>query len=85
MNFDRLEQTVSAGMFTNIEIPLYQDKMLPIPIEMEVSAARPAEVIVEYWVTWFYYETGYNAATDGTTSGYKGSARTKRTQTFRFN
>lgn len=85
MNFDRLEQTVSAGMFTNIEIPLYQDKMLPIPIEMEVSAARPSEVVVEYWVTWFYYETGYNAATDGTTSGYKGSARTKRTQTFRFN
>lgn len=84
-NFDRLDQMLSAGFFTNYEIPLYMDEFAPVPISFTMTPSNNIEVVVEYWVTWFYYDTFYSATTDGTTSGYRGSARTKRTETYRFN
>jgi len=84
-DFDRMDQVITAGIFTNEELMLFQHPHGGAPINFSIGGTDNVEVIVEYWVTWFYYNTGYNATTDSTTNGYKGSARTKRTQTFRFN
>lgn len=84
-DFDRMDQVVAAGLFTNEELLLYQHQHGGAPVNFTIGGADNIEIIVDYWVTWFYYDTGYNATADSTTNGYKGSARTKRTETYRFN
>ena len=84
-NFDRFDVTVNANDFTNYELQLPQDVLNPSPITLRKDISNNIEIVVDYWVTWYYYDTSYSATTDGTTSGYRGSARTKRTETYRFN
>lgn len=84
-NFDRFDVTVNANDFTNYELQLPQDVLNPAPLTLQKDITNNIEIVVDYWVTWYYYDTSYSATTDGTTSGYRGSARTKRTETYRFN
>jgi hypothetical protein len=80
---NNLTSSTPAAPLTNYEFNLVA---LPGgPISFLKTITNNIEIIIDYWVTWYYYETGYSATADGSGNGYGGGARTKVSQTFRFN
>lgn len=76
---------VNVNAYKNTDIRLYKNRFITQIIPFTKTVTTDIEVVVEYWVTWYYVDKSYTATVDGSKNAYRGGYRTKRTETFRFN